>query len=102
MPMANAMSVAIGMPHPSAPTPPALKATKINAGTIMPPSAAIAGSAAARGLASSPLTSSFLISSPTTKKKTTIKASLTHASSGSSIVRNEPNSRLMWKWMKDS
>ena len=76
-PRANAMSVAIGIPHPLTPSPPALNATKISAGTIMPPSAAIAGSATARRSRSSPVTSSRLISMPTTKKNTAINKSLT-------------------------
>ncbi len=76
-PTANAMSVAMGMPQPSAPSPPALKAVKIRAGTIMPPSAAIAGRAAARGSRSSPRTSSRLISKATTKKKNAMARSLT-------------------------
>jgi hypothetical protein len=42
----------------------------------MPPSAAAMGSAACRGLASSPMSSSRLISSPTTKKKTAMSPSL--------------------------
>ena len=46
------------------------------AGTIMPPNAAIAGSAAFFGSRNSPTTSSRLISSPTTKKKIAIKPSL--------------------------
>ena len=50
-PSANAMSVAIGIPHPSRPSPPALNAKKIAAGTIIPPSAAIAGSATALRIA---------------------------------------------------
>src|SRR5947207_106690 len=40
-PSANAMSVAIGMPQPSLPAPPALNDRKIAAGATMPPSAAI-------------------------------------------------------------
>src|SRR3990172_8011836 len=49
----------------------------MSAGKIMPPSAAIAGRAAALGSLSSPETSSRLISRPTTKKKMTMRASLT-------------------------
>ena len=48
------MSVAIGMPHPLAPSPEALKARKIAAGTSIPPSAAIAGNATAAAIAKLP------------------------------------------------
>jgi hypothetical protein len=54
-PTANAMSVAIGIAHPAAPPRPALSATKIAAGTNIPPSAAANGSAARRRPASSPI-----------------------------------------------
>jgi hypothetical protein len=37
------MSVAIGIPHPRAPSPPALKSRYMAAGTIIPPSAAETG-----------------------------------------------------------
>ncbi len=47
-PTAKAMSVAIGMPQPRAPSPPALKARKSAAGRTMPPSAAMAGRATSR------------------------------------------------------
>lgn len=59
------------------PSPLALNARKTAAGTIIPPSAAIAGSATARRSRSSPTTSSRLISIPTTKKNTAINKSLT-------------------------
>src|ERR671924_71836 len=42
-PSANAMSVAIGIPHPSTPSPPVFNARKISAGATMPPIAPIAG-----------------------------------------------------------
>ncbi len=74
---ANAMSVAIGIPQPRPPGPPALTAAKSSAGTVMPPIAARIGRLAARGSRSSPHTNSRLISSPTTKKKIAISASFT-------------------------
>ena len=76
-PTANAMSVAAGIAHPRAPSPPAVSSTKIAIGSTTPPTAAIAGSAAARRSRSSPATSSRLISSPTTRKNTAISPSLT-------------------------
>ena len=45
-PRTNAMSVAMTMPQPCAPSPPALMATYSSAGTTIPPSAASAGTAA--------------------------------------------------------
>ena len=74
---AKAMSVAMGMPHPSTPTPPAFTARKMTAGTIIPPSAAMPGRTAADFSRSSPATSSRLISRPTTKKKMAIRPSFT-------------------------
>jgi hypothetical protein len=79
-PMANAMSVAIGMAHPCTPGPPTLIAAKISAGTSMPPMAAATGRVARRIDASSPSSSSRLISKPTRRKKTTISPSLTQCS----------------------
>jgi len=52
---ANAMSVAVGTAQPrAAPGSPALTARKISAGSATPAQAAITGSAASRGLRSSP------------------------------------------------
>ncbi len=79
--MQNAMSVAIGMPHPAAPGPPRLNPRKIAAGTTMPPAAAIAGRSAWGSVLSSPWTSSCLISIPTTKKKSAMSPSFTSPSS---------------------
>ena len=76
-PSAKAMSVAIGMPQPLEPTLPALAAVKMSAGRTIPPTAAIAGSAATRRSRKSPVTSSRLISRPTTRKNRAISASLT-------------------------
>ena len=76
-PNAMAMSVAMGMPQPRTPVPPRFTATNIRAGTTMPPSAAMAGSAARRGSFSSPTETSRLISKPTTKKNNVIRPSLT-------------------------
>ena len=100
-PSANAMSVAIGMPQPSLPSPPALNARKIAAGTIIPPSAAIAGSATARRSRSSPTTSSRLISIPTTKKNTAINKSLTTWPRSSSNTY-DPNSNRTFVAHTDS
>ena len=76
-PMQKAMSVAMGIPQPCKPGPPQLKAVKMRAGRTMPPSAAMAGSAACARVRSSPTASSRLISIPTTKKKNVISPSLT-------------------------
>lgn len=79
MPIANAMSVAVGIPQPFAAAVPALNARKIAAGASMPPAAASTGRIALRTEESCPQTISRLISSPTTKK-TTISPSLTNFS----------------------
>jgi hypothetical protein len=76
-PTANAMSVAIGMPHPRENSPPPDTTMNSTAGATMPPSAATAGSSAARGSRSSPMTSSRLISNPIRKKKIAMRPSLT-------------------------
>ena len=75
-PRAKAMSVAMGMPQPAAPSVPALMARYISAGTTAPPTAAATGSAAPRTEDSSPTSTSRLISRPTTKKNTAISPSL--------------------------
>ena len=80
-PVTIAMSVAIGMPQPFDPSPPALKIAKIAAGTIMPPSAPTIGSAACFGSRSSPCVTSRLISRPATKKNSTMPRSLIHSPS---------------------
>ena len=76
--MANekAMSVAIGMPHPLAVSPPALREKYIRAGTIMPNTAAPIGNMVLRTSASSPPINSRLSSRPTTKKNMDISPSL--------------------------
>jgi len=76
-PIANAMSVAMGIAQPSASSPPAVSVRKIAAGSSTPPRAASTGRRATRGSRSSPVTSSRLISRPTTKKKRAIRPSLT-------------------------
>ena len=48
-PTANAISVAIGIPHPEVASPLELNATYTTAGKIIPPIAAITGKAAALG-----------------------------------------------------
>ena len=81
---AKAMSVAVGTAQPvevlgmPAPT---LIATKIAAGTTMPPTAAAIGSAARAGSRRSPATNSRLSSTPTTKKKIASSPSAAHADS---------------------
>jgi len=59
-----------------------LKKVKMRAGKIIPPSAAIAGSATCVLEESSPSNTSRLTSSPTKKKKIAMSPSLTHKKSG--------------------
>lgn len=64
------MSVAIGTAQPSRPPPPAMAVTAYNAaGTAMPQTAAMTGSAAVAGVRSSPTTNSRFSSMPATRKK---------------------------------
>ena len=72
------MSVAIGIPQPDWPGPDGFRAKNIEAGTTMPPMAAIIGRLALRMLESLPARISRLISRPTTKKKIAINPSLIH------------------------
>jgi hypothetical protein len=95
IPTAIAMSVAIGIPQPLAPSPPALNPAYSNAGTAMPPTAPATGSNACRGCASSPSNNSRLISSPTTKKKTVISPSFTKCARSPSTKNPEAPT---WKW----
>ena len=80
-PMANAMSVAIGIAQPAvtaaAVAPGLLHAKYTPMGTSIPPSAPMHGNAACCRLRSEPCTNSRLISSPTAKKKIAINPSLT-------------------------
>jgi hypothetical protein len=76
-PRAKAMSVAIGIPHPRAPSPPTFTRRYRPAGTTIPPTAASTGRAAARGSRSSPIVNSRLISRPTTRKNRVISPSFT-------------------------
>ena len=76
MPMAKAMSVAVGIPQPLAAIVPWLKAVKMIAGKSMPPAAASTGRRAFLADESCPQTISRFISSPTAKKKITIRPSL--------------------------
>ena len=69
------MSVAMGMPQPLEPSPPALNARYMRAGTIIPPNAANMGRAALLTERNSPTTTARLISRPTTKKKTAMRPS---------------------------
>ena len=70
------MSVAVGIGHPSPSPLPAAKARYTSAGTITPPTAAIAGWIAFFTLLSSPTTSSCLSSTATMKKKIASRPSL--------------------------
>ena len=89
------MSVAIGIAQPETSGVPAVSAKKISAGPTIPPSAAAIGSAAWRGVASSPTRISRFISSPTTKKKIAIKPSLTQWSSDS-LMAKLPTPRVIF------
>ncbi len=74
-PIANAVSVAIGTPHP----PEACgghSAAKTAAGTSIPPNAVTASKRARRGSCRSPARNSRLISSPSKKKNSAIRPSL--------------------------
>jgi len=66
---ANAMSVAVGTAQPCTAGVPALKATKMTAGTATPPKAAATGTIAVDMRRSEPPANSRLSSSPTMKKK---------------------------------
>ncbi|OLT17544.1 hypothetical protein BJF80_16695 [Serinicoccus sp. CUA-874] len=78
-PSANAVSVPTTMPQPRTESLPAFRATKIRAGTIIPPRAAITGAATRRRSRRSPTSNSRRISSPATKKKMAIRPSLTQS-----------------------
>ncbi len=93
-PATMAMSVAIGIPHPRDPLPPAFSIAKITAGAIIPPNAAMTGSAACFGSRSSPCVTSRLISRPATKKNSTIARSLIQSRSVS-VNSCVPNDTLM-------
>ncbi len=78
------MSVAVGIAHPCrAPGSPVVSstATKIRAGTAMPPIAASTGTPACFGLRRLPATNSCLSSTPTTKKKIASRPSAAHVDS---------------------
>jgi hypothetical protein len=75
-PTANAMSVAIGMPHPRVAGPLALRVRYNAAGTTIPPIAPAIGSIAVRRSRRSPCTLSRLTSNPTTKKNNAMSRSL--------------------------
>ena len=76
-PSTNAMSVAIAIPQPRAPSPPALTSRKISAGRIIPPSAASTGTRTVRRSRSSPTVTSRVTSRPTTRKNSAISPSST-------------------------
>ncbi len=75
--IANAVSVAIGMPQPWLHAPAGITSAYRPAGTAMPPSAAAIGNAARRRFASRPTVNSRLISSPTSRKKIVSRPSFT-------------------------
>ena len=74
--IAKAISVAIGIPQPFAPSPPLLIYVYIRAGTTIPPIAASIGSMATLIFESSPTNISRFISKPIIKKKIAIRPSL--------------------------
>ena len=82
------MSVAVGIGQPSTVGVPAVNARKIAAGTITPPTAAIAGSSAFESELSSPMTSSRLSSTATMKKKIASRPSLIQCPAERSSRRN--------------
>ena len=98
-PTAMAMSVAIGIAHPSRAAGSWTMAKKTRTGTIIPPAAAATGAHTLRPPRSSPATTSRLISIPTTKKKITIRPSLTQCLMPVSRWK-KPRSMAMWWWMK--
>ncbi len=80
MPNVKAMSVAMGMPQPRWPMPPAFTSRYSAAGNSIPPTAASTGSAAFRRDASSPTMISRFTSRPMTKKNIAIRPSLIQCS----------------------
>ena len=81
MPRQNAMSFAMGTPHPCSKPPPAFTAKYTSAGSTAPPAAPKMGRSALRGFTSSPAVISNLISSPTIRKKMAMRKSLMRCSS---------------------
>mmetsp|Transcript_34387 Transcript_34387/g.102148 ORF Transcript_34387/g.102148 Transcript_34387/m.102148 type:complete len:234 (+) Transcript_34387:850-1551(+) len=81
MPIANAMSVAIGMVSPAMEPPFMVRLTAryTAIGSTMPPSAAMQGRSACLNDFRDPSVSSLLSSRPTLKKKKVIRPSLIHA-----------------------
>lgn len=80
MPRAKAMSVAIGIPTPVWLASPLFIAKKMEAGTIIPPNAALKGRSASLKLDNSPLYTSLSNSRPTIRKKIAISPSLIQCS----------------------
>jgi len=74
--IAKAISVAIGMPQPIAPSPLVLMAKYNRAGNTMPPMAARIGRIATLMFESSPANTSLFISKPMIKKNMVISPSL--------------------------
>ena len=74
---ANAISVAIGIPHPAMFALPKLNKVYNNAGRSIPPIAENIGKLACLMFANSPSTNSLFISKPTNKKNTDINTSFT-------------------------
>lgn len=93
-PSAKAMSVAMGMPHPFAPSSPRVKTRYSAAGRTIPPTAPNTGKAAFFHVFSSPWRNSRLISKPTAKKKIVMNPPLTQCSKVSERPMN-PRSRDM-------
>ena len=89
-PSANAVSVDIATPQPSADEVPMLNARKIATGMVIPNSAASAGSGTRWRSRSSPRSNSRRASRPTTKKKIAISPSLIHVRR-SSLMPCEPS-----------
>ena len=94
IPNENAISVAVGIPHPCVNAVPLLRNMKINAGTTIPPNAAPKGKTALWKLDSSPLINSRLISIPAKRKKIAIRKSLIHFSGEGGKFQNDSRSVL--------
>ena len=94
-PNENAISVAVGTPHPLINAVFKLKAININAGTNMPPKAAPKGNTAFLKEANSPATNSLFISVPAIKKNIPIKKLLTHSKQFSGKCKAALNSILL-------
>ena len=81
------MSVAMGIPQPTRPSPDVLNRRYMRAGVAIPPTAATTGRAAFLNDDNSPWSSSRFISRPTTKKKTAIRPSFTRCPRSSEMAK---------------